>query len=988
MIKRVIRLSVILAFMGAFLVTVYAMMHNRHDTIEFEDAALEKVIRDVIDYPEGPITRQQLESISVLDIPNAGIETLTGIEGLTSLRILNLESNAIQDVSPLANLRHLEVLNLRNNAITDLEAIQLSALANLGALRELNLRHNVYRPDPDDSHYQYRITDVSVLAEFTQLERLILRDNDIEDVTPLAGLTNLFYLDLSENPLTDHTLSSLSGLFRLEHVNLRETNITDIAVLASFPSLKYVNLHSNIDVHSLAPIAGLTNLQTLILRNVPVGEDITYLANLTNLRRLNLRNTGIDDLAVLASLMEAGALQDRPAFGEYADVDIRDNPIPIVAGDTEGGYNPLRDFWHHVTYRHPYLLPIDPTREVVINEFMASNGDTISDFDGDYEDWIELHNPTDSAVDISGYFLSDDRDNPSRWRFPDGTVIPPGGHLLVWASGKDTVTPHGEIHTNFRISQSGEPLILTAPDRITLVDKVIPIAVPRNMSYGRYPDGSDVWEFFDRDEITPGESNHDHDILEFEDEALEQALRDYLELPQGPLTSPRLRTITELNLTNAGIETLTGIEALTSLRVLTLDSNAITDVTPLATLARLETLSLRDNAITDLGSLQIGALAGLPSLRELSLRNNHIDDITPLAVLTTLRDLDLRDNRIDDTSLSSLSAMHHLDHLNLRGNQVTTLTPLATLSSLTYLNLHSNVDIISIAPLANLTNLQTLILRNVPVGEDIVYLATLTSLLRLNLRNTGIDDVSVLASLMEAGVLQDRPALGVFAEVDIRDNPIPILASDADGGYAPLLDFWPHVLDRYPYTLPVDPTQEIVINEFMASNGETITDVDGDYEDWIELYNPTASAVDISGYYLSDDSENPLQWRFPEGTVIPSGGFLLVWASGKDIVALNGEIHTSFSISRSGEPLIITAPDGHTLVDQLPPISMLRNVSYGRYPDGSDTWEFFDREEITPGSSNNDAEPYDIPDWLDPRTHAYQHKHLSAIIHYSMHSRP
>ncbi|MCC5804944.1 MAG: chitobiase/beta-hexosaminidase C-terminal domain-containing protein [Opitutales bacterium] len=74
----------------------------------------------------------------------------------------------------------------------------------------------------------------------------------------------------------------------------------------------------------------------------------------------------------------------------------------------------------------------------------------------------------------------------------------------------------------------------------------------------------------------------------------------------------------------------------------------------------------------------------------------------------------------------------------------------------------------------------------------------------------------------------------------------------------------------------------VVINEVMASNGSTIADEDGDYEDWIELYNYGESAVDLSGWGLSDSYSNPFKWTLPVGTFIEAGAYRLVWASGKD----------------------------------------------------------------------------------------------------------
>ena len=69
----------------------------------------------------------------------------------------------------------------------------------------------------------------------------------------------------------------------------------------------------------------------------------------------------------------------------------------------------------------------------------------------------------------------------------------------------------------------------------------------------------------------------------------------------------------------------------------------------------------------------------------------------------------------------------------------------------------------------------------------------------------------------------------------------------------------------------------VVINEFMASNSGTVQDPQGQYDDWIELYNPTDGAIDVGGLYLTDDLANPTQWRIPTGnpaaTTLPAHGY-------------------------------------------------------------------------------------------------------------------
>ncbi len=149
------------------------------------------------------------------------------------------------------------------------------------------------------------------------------------------------------------------------------------------------------------------------------------------------------------------------------------------------------------------FLPMAVSRDVVINEVMASNATTIADEDGDHEDWIELFNRGQDAVSLAGYGLSDDYGNPFRWVFPD-VVIEPGAFLLVWASGKDRRSPDNPLHTNFSIKSDGEEVLITHPDGERL-DELAPIPIPSDISYGRKPDGDDQWFFFA--EPTPGAAN-------------------------------------------------------------------------------------------------------------------------------------------------------------------------------------------------------------------------------------------------------------------------------------------------------------------------------------------------------------------------------------------------------------------------------------------------------------------------------------------------
>ncbi|MDA7865423.1 CotH kinase family protein [Akkermansiaceae bacterium] len=128
------------------------------------------------------------------------------------------------------------------------------------------------------------------------------------------------------------------------------------------------------------------------------------------------------------------------------------------------------------------------------------------------------------------------------------------------------------------------------------------------------------------------------------------------------------------------------------------------------------------------------------------------------------------------------------------------------------------------------------------------------------------------------------------------------------------------------WTFPA--TAAPVISEFMASNETTLSDEDGDFPDWIEIFNPEGVPVDLAGYYLTDDSQVLNRWVFPS-TMLGPGEWLVVFASGKDRDV--GELHTDFKLSAGGEYLALVSPDGSTVVtdfgDRYPP--QFEDGSYG-----------------------------------------------------------
>ncbi|MAG57622.1 MAG: hypothetical protein CMJ83_15120 [Planctomycetes bacterium] len=120
-------------------------------------------------------------------------------------------------------------------------------------------------------------------------------------------------------------------------------------------------------------------------------------------------------------------------------------------------------------------------------------------------------------------------------------------------------------------------------------------------------------------------------------------------------------------------------------------------------------------------------------------------------------------------------------------------------------------------------------------------------------------------------------------------------------------------LNPFEVVLPIPPgTGSIVINEFVAKNDTGAMDEMGEFEDWLELYNPTGSTVDVSGLYLTDNLAFPTKWQIPAGNLVPSGDTLLIWA---DDEPGDGPLHATFKLSAAGESIGLYATDGVTLLD-------------------------------------------------------------------------
>ncbi|MSU03909.1 MAG: hypothetical protein EXS23_01550 [Pedosphaera sp.] len=156
------------------------------------------------------------------------------------------------------------------------------------------------------------------------------------------------------------------------------------------------------------------------------------------------------------------------------------------------------------TYTYRVALATATNTVVVINELMADNEKTLTDPQGEFDDWIELRNLTDQEIDLSGCYLTDEPNNPRKWPFPAHTTIAAGGYLLVWADEDGLAAPG--LHSNFKLEKAGEQIFLIDTDANlnAVLDTLTYTAQKADRSVGRSPSNADQFILM---EPTPGQPN-------------------------------------------------------------------------------------------------------------------------------------------------------------------------------------------------------------------------------------------------------------------------------------------------------------------------------------------------------------------------------------------------------------------------------------------------------------------------------------------------
>jgi len=170
---------------------------------------------------------------------------------------------------------------------------------------------------------------------------------------------------------------------------------------------------------------------------------------------------------------------------------------------------------------------------------------------------------------------------------------------------------------------------------------------------------------------------------------------------------------------------------------------------------------------------------------------------------------------------------------------------------------------------------------------------------------------------------------GVTINVDARDVQYYFYAENTNAGI-----FSPERAEKEYHQLPV--LSSLVINEIMAGNVTAVADQNGEYDDWVELYNGGANSINLNGFYLSDNENDLTKWTFPNVT-IAANGYLIIWCDTAG--TSQSGLHTTYRLSADQEEVYLSDPTGNT-IDAVHYVNMIADKGFARVPNGTGAMQF------------------------------------------------
>ena len=625
--------------------------------------------------------------------------------------------------------------------------------------------------------------------------------------------------------------------------------------------------------------------------------------------------------------------------------------------------------------------PNNPDAQYIkINEVALSNVSGLLDEDGDTSDWIELYNDgSPQPVELQGLRLGD---SSKQWIFPD-VDLADGEFLIIFASDKNRTDPASELHTNFKLSATGEMLYFYNKDGTTVEDSVDLPAIPQDHSYCRIPDGSG--DFEDTTLPTPGEVNQ-HVTIEPNPDAQYIKINEVVAKNESGLRDFENDYEDWIELYNAGSVAvdLKGLRLVDSC-----DGSGCNPSNPTSggrVWAFPSTLWLQPgeflvvfasgkNELT--GELHTNFDISAAYGEEIFLANTN-------GYIENFLDVPFIDDDGDGAADADVSWGRDPDgDFNARKFDVP--TPGAPNTDVVIIN---NPDGEYVAINEVCSDNSSVLADQFGDYPDWIELYN-THSQPINLEGLKLQDYSLdpqnpstttwVFPDIEMGVgeflvvfasdknIIDPSELHTNFKLSAGGEGLRILNKDnSEETSVEVASLLPNEsYGRNPdgtgsfevYTVPtpgqtnnqvvIPPNPDawmITINEVAADNRTGLQDEDGAYSDWIELYNKGNKNVDLENLKLQDSGD---VWSFPSVVMAP-GSYLVVFASGKN--RHGAQLHTNFQINTDGETLkLLNTNSADVEIFQLP--EQFPDQSYGRLPDGDANLQVF--ENPSPGASNS-----------------------------------
>jgi len=261
-----------------------------------------------------------------------------------------------------------------------------------------------------------------------------------------------------------------------------------IVGISNLMTARTTYLNSTTDFQQIAPtISNIQPSDTLPF----VNSNIYITANTTNATNvfLGTRNSILEKFTRMI-MFDDGAHNDGAAgdgvYGISLTITSPETHYYIYAENNNAGiFSPERAEHEYYTIHTNYN--VIPYQQLVINEIMAVNNTTVQNNNGLFSDWIEFYNNSSDILLLDYLYLSDNFLNPLKWQFPTGVSILPNQYLIVWADN-DTVNSQSELHSNFKLSGTGEQVILSYPNGV-IIDSTTFYTQSTDITWGRYPNG-------------------------------------------------------------------------------------------------------------------------------------------------------------------------------------------------------------------------------------------------------------------------------------------------------------------------------------------------------------------------------------------------------------------------------------------------------------------------------------------------------------------